>query len=55
MKKTDGKTYPLINLLKQAWNFFISFLSKPKCIKSFLSISEIFFEDLANPFNDLVF
>lgn len=45
----------LKNMLRLVYNSFICFLSKPKCIKFFLSISEIFSKDLANSFNNLIF
>lgn len=54
-KKQMVKLITLINLSKQTQNFFISFLSKLKSKKLFLSIFEISFEDLANAFNDLIF
>lgn len=44
-----------MNLLKQAQNSLISYLFKPKYIKSFLSKSKISSEDLFNVFNNLMF
>ena len=54
-KKQMIKLIALMNLLKQAQNFFISFLSKPKYIKKILSIKEIFSGNLADAFNNLIF